>query len=224
MNRWNVASLGVAVTACGGGGESFGGRPGEFGRVEAEPECGAFSQACIGQGLDAPIAKGSELDLAVAYRVAGSSGPPTKLASANEAVITTPGSTRLAAAGEGMSAILFVGPAGEVIDLIHVFVQAATELRINRYDAAGDLLGRIQPSSQLVVGDELLIATEPFAEGQPLLGNFELTYATTTAAIVTIVPDPVGGWYRAIARAPGSATLSFEGLGLTASWQIEVLP
>ena len=183
----------VITAACGDEG-SLGGRPGEFGRVEAAPECGALSQACVGQGLNAPIAKGSTLDIAVEYKVAGSSGPPTLLASANQAVITTPTSTQITAIAEGMSAVMFVGPAGEVIDLIHVFVQDSSELRINRYDEAGDLLGRVQPSSQLIVGDEILIAIEPFAEGQPLLGNFELVYATTAAPVVTIVPDPVGGW------------------------------
>lgn len=211
------------VAGCGGG-DGIGGRPGEFGQVQAAPECGALSQACIGQGLNAPIAKGSTLDIAVEYKVAGSSGPPTLLASANQAVITTPGPTQISAISEGMSAVMFVGPAGEVIDLIHVFVQTSSELRINRYDEAGDLLGRVRPSSQLIVGDEILVAVEPFADGQPLLGNFDLSFASTAAPVVTIVPDPVGGWYRVIARSAGTAKVSFAALGLDVSWQIEVLP
>lgn len=222
MLRLAVSSI-VITAACGDGG-GLGGRPGEFGHVEAAPECGALSQACIGQGLDAPIAKGSSLDIAVRYKVAGSSGPPTQLASANQAVITTPSPTQISAIAEGMSAVMFVGPAGEVIDLIHVFVQKPSELRINRYDEAGDLLGRVQPASQLIVGDEILIAVEPFAGGQPLLGNFALSYASTAAPIVTIVPDPVGGWYRVVARSAGMANVSFTALGLDVSWQLEVLP
>lgn len=222
MVRLALSSI-LITAACGGDG-GLGGRPGEFGQVEAAPECGALSQACIGQGLNAPIAKGSTLDIAVEYKVAGSSGPPTLLASANQAVITTPGPTEISAIAEGMSAVMFVGPAGEVIDLIHVFVQKSSELRINRYDEAGDLLGRVQASSQLIVGDEILVAVEPFAGGQPLLGNFELTYASTAAPVVTIVPDPVGGWYRVIARSAGMAKVSFAALGLDVSWQIEVLP
>ncbi len=213
----------MVIAACGDEG-GLGGRPGEFGRVEAAPECGALSQACVGQGLNAPIAKGSTLDIAVEYKVAGSSGPPTLLASANQAVLTTPTSTQISAIAEGMSAVMFVGPAGEVIDLIHVFVQQSSELRINRYDEAGDLLGRVQPASQLIVGDEILVAVEPFAEGQPLLGNFDLVFASTAAPVVTIVPDPVGGWYRVIARSAGTAKVSFAALGLDVSWQLEVLP
>ncbi len=222
MGRLAISSL-VIVAACGGG-DGLGGRPGEFGQVEAAPECGALSQACIGQGLNAPIAKGSTLDVAVEYKVAGSSGPPTLLASANQAVITTPGPTQISAIAEGMSAVMFVGPAGEVIDLIHVFVVKPSDLRINRYDEAGDLLGRVQPASQLIVGDEILVAVEPFSDGQPLLGNFDLAYTTTVAPVVTIVPDPVGGWYRVIARSAGTAKVSFAALGLDVSWQIEVLP
>ncbi len=222
MVRLAISSL-VIVAACGGG-DGLGGRPGEFGRVEAAPECGALSQACVGQGLNAPLAKGSTLDIAVEYKVAGSSGPPTLLASANQDVITTPGPTQIAGIAEGMSAVMFVGPAGEVIDLIHVFVDAPSDLRINRYDEAGDLLGRVQASSQLIVGDEILVAVEPFADGQPLLGNFDLAFASTTAPVVTIVPDPVGGWYRVIARSAGTAKVSFAALGLDVSWNLEVLP
>lgn len=214
----------VVLTACGGGADSIGGRPGDFGQVEAKPECGVLSQACIGQGLDAPIARGSTVDLVVAYQVAGSSGPPTLLAAANEGVVQPTGATTLAAVGEGMTAILFVGLAGEVIDLVHVWVQTPSELRILRYDDSGDLLGRVQPSAQLLVGDELLVSVEPFANGQPLLGNFELAYASTQPGIVQIVPDPVGGWYRVVARTPGRARIDFAALDKTVTWELEVLP
>lgn len=221
--RWLLISL-VFAAACGDtGAPGVGGRPGDFGQVEATPECGALSQACIGQGLDAPIARGSTVDLVVEYKVAGSSGPPTVLASANQAVLTTPGTTQLAAVAEGMSAVLFVGPGGEVIDLVHVFVQAPAELRINRFDESGDLLGRVQPSSQLLIGDEILVAVEPFANGQPLLGNFELQFSSSDPAAVAIVPDPVGGWYRVVARSAGTATITFVALGLDVTWHIEVL-
>lgn len=221
--RWSIAWF-AWLAACGDTGSGFGGRPGDFGQVEATPECGALSQACIGQGLNAPLAKGSKIDLAVEYKVPGSSGPPTVLASANEAVLRTLSATRLEAVEVGMSAILFAGPEGEVIDIVHVFVQAPAELRIQRFDASGDLLGQVQPSSQLLPGDEILVAVEPFANGQPLLGNFVLDYRTTSGATVQVVPDPVFGWYRVVARAPGNATVSFAALGLDVSWQIEVLP
>jgi hypothetical protein len=212
----------LALAACGGG-DGLGGRPGDFGRVETAPECGAFSQACIGQGLNAPIAKGSTVDIVAEYKVAGSSGPPTTIVTANEQVLLPTAATQVTAMAAGMSAVLFVGPNGEVIDLVHVFVQPASELRILRYDANGDLLGRVQPASQLLPADEILIAVEPYANGQPLLGNFEVLFDSTNPAVVAIVPDPVGGWYRVVARATGTATITFSALGLDVAWQIEVL-
>jgi len=224
MQRRLILLVTCLVAACGDGG-GIGGRPssGDFGQMTVTPECGALSQACIGQGLNAPLARGSYLDLAVEYKVAGSSGPPTVLASADPATIDTPGATTLAALADGLSAILFVGPEGEVMDLIHVWVQTAAELRIQRYSDNGDLLGVVQPMSQLLVGDEILVAIEPFANGQALLGNFELVHAVDGPA-VAVVPDPVGGWYRVVARAPGVATVSFAGLGIEATWHLEVLP
>jgi len=77
---------------------------------------------------------------------------------------------------------------------------------------------------ETVVGDEILVAVEPYANDQPLLGNFELTYTTTNGAAVQIVADPVFGWYRVVARNPGLSTVAFAALGLDVAWQIEVLP
>ena len=224
MLRWSCAGIVIVVVAGCGDAGGIGGRPssGDFGQITATPECGALSQACIGQGLNAPLARGSHVDLDVEYRVAGSSGPPTVLASANEAAVVTD-TTSLEAIDDGMSAVMFIGPDESVIDIIHVWVQTPTELRINRYAETGELLGEVQPSSQLLVGDEILVATEPYGNGQFLLGNFDLTYGSSSDA-VAIVPDPVGGWYRVVARSPGLATVTFRGLDVVATWELEVLP
>lgn len=223
MVRWTIVPI-TALAACGGG-DGTGGRPssGDVGQMTVTPECGALSQACIAQGLDAPLALGSELELTVAYKVPGSSGPPTVLASADQDVVQTPDETTLSALGVGMSAILFVGPAGEVMDIIHVWVQEAAEMRIMRYADNGALLGRVQPSSQLLVGDEVFVAVEPYANSQALLGNFTMHYEVDTDA-VAVLADPVEAWYRVVARNPGNAVVTFTGLGIDAVWNIEVLP
>lgn len=214
----------VVLAACGGG-DGIGGRPssGDVGQMTVTPECGALSQACIAQGLNAPLALGSELELSVEYRVPGSSGPPTTIASADQDVVQTPDTTTLAAVGPGMSAVMFVGPEGEVMDIIHVWVQAAAELRIQRYTENGNLLGQVQTSSQLLVGDEVFVAVEPYANSQPLLGNFDLHYQVDTDA-VTLLADPVMAYYRVVARNPGRATVTFTGLGIDKTWDLEVLP
>lgn len=119
--------------------------------------------------------------------------------------------------------MLFVGPDKRVVDFLHVWVSEPDELRIQRYSSLGVLLGQVQPTATLLSGDELLVSVEPYAGGQALLGNFVLERSLTGDAIA-IVPDPVGGWYRVVARKPGKATLTFGALKQTARWEIEVLP
>ena len=121
-------------------------------------------------------------------------------------MITTDG-TSVVGVAPGLSAVLFVGEADIVLDFLHIWVAQA--------DSFGD--------STLLVGDEILISIDPYAANQPLLGNFALTYDTSTDA-VAIVPDPVPGWYRVLARHAGTATLTFSGLDLSKTWSIEVLP
>jgi hypothetical protein len=223
--RWWVLGL-FLLAACGDDAAAggVGGRPssGNLGQVSVAPECGALSQACIGQGLNAPVALGGRVVISVEHQISGSSGPPTVLETVNANVLV-PDETSLSAVGEGMSGVLFVGPNEEVIDFIHVWVQAADELAIFRYSEAGTLLGQVQPQAQLLAGDELLVAIEPRAGGQPLLGNFELS-TSVDGTSVAVVPDPVAGWYRVIAKAAGSSKLEFSGLGTSVVWSIEVLP
>jgi hypothetical protein len=126
--------------------------------------------------------------------------------------------------GAGVSAVLFVGPdKTTVLDFVHLWVQPATELRIVRYAAAGTPLGRVQSSIKLLVHDEILVSIEPFANGQPLLGNFKLT-RNLAGNSVAIVPDSVSGWYRVVARSVGATQITFSALGLTTEWTIEVEP
>jgi len=218
------AGAALAIAGCGDSGTGLGGRPGSGSANPGgtKPECGAFGQACIAQGLDAPIALGGQVDVAVGYQVAGSSGPPTTLETVDATVLTA-SDTSLEAVGPGCSAVLFIGPDGDVLDFIHVWVVPAEELRILRYNASGDLLGRVQDEVQLLVDDEILVSVEPYAGAEPLLGTFTLQ-RDVVGDSVAVVPDPVGGWYRVVARAPGASTVVFSGLGIEATWQIEVLP
>jgi hypothetical protein len=177
----------------------------------------------MGQGLDAPIALGSTLEIVMSYQLAGTSGPPTTIETANPLVLKSESGNVVTALAPGMSALLFVGPDKSVIDFLHVWVQQADELRILRYAPDGTLLGRVQDSVKLLVGDEILVSIETYSKGQALLGNYPLKY-DVTATKIAVVPDPVGGWYRVVAREAGAATISFEALGLKKDWALEVLP
>jgi hypothetical protein len=219
-----VGALLLAAAGCGGvGNEGIGGVPGSgTTNPGTSPECGAFGQACIGQGLDAPLAVGGRIEVAVAFQVGGSSGPPLVLEAVDTSVLQT-SDTDIEAVGPGCSAVLFIGTDAKVVDFIHLWTEQAEELRILRYSPYGDLMGRVQDQVQLLVDDEVLVAVAPYANAQPLLGNFELLRDVVGDA-VAVVPDPVGGWYRVVARQAGAATVTFSGLGIEAVWQIEVLP
>ena len=158
----------------------------------------------------------------MAFQVSGSSGPPLVLEAVDQSVLQT-SDTYIEAVGAGCSAVLFVDTDGAVVDFIHVWTTPAEELRILRYSPFGNLMGRVQDQVQLLVGDEVLVAVVPYANAQPLLGNFDLVRDVVGDSVV-IVPDPVGGWYRVVARSAGTATVTFSGLGIEAVWDIEVLP
>ncbi len=216
----------LALVGCGSSAEGYGGRPNSGmvgGAGSTRPECGALSQGCLGQSLNAPIALGSTLEVILDYQIGGSSGPPTELASADPSVLKSEGKGRITAVGPGMSALMFLGPDESVVDFLHVWVAPADELRVIKYAENGALLGRVSNDVKLLVGDELLVSVETFGKGQALLGNFLLDYEVT-GSDVSVVPDPVGGWYRIVARKAGASTLTFKALGLTESLSIEVLP
>ena len=218
-----VGVLLLVAAGCGGSNEGIGGVPGSgTSNPGTSPECGAFGQACIGQGLDAPLAVGGRIEVAVAFQVGGSSGPPLVLEAVDTSVLQTT-DTYIEAVGPGCSAVLFVGADQAVVDFIHLWTEPAEELRILRYSPFGNLMGRVQDQVQLLVGDEVLVAVVPYANAQPLLGNFDLVRDVVGDSVV-IVPDPVGGWYRVVARSAGTATVTFSGLGIEAVWDIEVLP
>lgn len=225
--RWFWCALSVAsAVGCGDSAEGYGGRPNSGligGSGAARPECGALAQGCMGQGLDAPIALGSTLEIALDYQLGGSSGPPTDIESANPLVLKSEGKGRVTAVGEGLSALMFAAPDGAVIDFLHVWVAAPDELRVVRYGETGNLLGRVQSEVKLLAGDEVLVAVETWGKGQALLGNFLLQYETTGTA-VAVVPDAVDGLYRVVARAAGASTVTFKALGLNRAIAIEVLP
>lgn len=228
LRRWSVAMTWLAAAAMAslscGDSAGVGGRPsgGLGGGGGVVPECGVLGQVCLQASLDAPMALGSTVELWLDFATTGSGGSAVSLASANPDIVTVAGST-VHAVGEGMSGILFVDDRGAALDFLHVWVAPPDELRILGYSRQGDLLGLILDHVTLLVGDEILVAVEPFKAAQPLLGNFVLEREVMGDAVI-VVPDAVGGLYRLVARGPGESTVVMRGLGLEASWDIEVLP
>ena len=209
------------LPACGG--DDMGGSPNSrYGYDNNNPECGAMGQICLSQPINSPLALGSHTELLFDFRMAGTSGVSIDLEQTNPLVLNIDGMA-VEAVGTGMSGLLFVGSDDTVIDYIHLWVTEAEELRIISWSNSGDLLGYVRSSIVLLVGDELLISVEPFENAQPLLGNFEMNRVIEGESIA-IVPDPVGGWYRVVARSEGQSTVRFNALQLETVLEIEVIP
>ena len=230
-----MAAVAVWVTALAGCGGDDGlgiGPPsaGQLGQVTAQPECGALNQACLSSGLDVPIATGSKLGLGINFNVSGSSGPPAGLESTSPEILTIEDGV-LTGIAPGLSGVLVTGPNGEVIDFIHVWVRDAAELRLIRHNDIGQPLGTVRDEATLLVGDEILISVEALTANQALLGLFKVDWTAELiegdaegVEPVSVVPDLVFGWYRLVARAPGTVRLTVEALEQSKTLELEVLP
>lgn len=213
----------LLLAGCGGDSQTgVSGRPSQGGmaQLDLSPECGALSQACIVHGLDAPIARGARLSLRLDFRLPGSSGPPAELRGTRPEVLAAE-ANQVHAAGEGTAAVLVVGPDDRVLDFIHLWVVAADELRATRYTVEGIEVGRIRDHATLLMGDELLLAFESFAAGQPLLGEFRIEWSIDGDA-VAMVEDTLAGRYRLVTREPGTATVTVSAPDIEQTFQLHV--
>lgn len=221
----------VLLAACGGDSGIGPPSPGAFGQADVSPECGAFHQACISRGLDSPLAVGSQVGLGISFEVPGSSGPPTSLASTDLSILTVEDGVATIV-GEGVAALLITGPDETVVDFIHLWSKAADDIRVIRYNADGAPIGGVRDGGAILVGDELLVATEAFAVSQPLIGLFDTTWTAEplidndpdAGPIASVVQDVVFGLYRIVARRPGTIRLTADALGQSISIDLEVLP
>ncbi len=199
---------------------------GAFGQASVRPECGALSQACLENGMNAPLAVGAAMGLGIDYDVAGSAGPALTLTSANSNVVAVDDAV-ITGVAEGASALLIVGPEGEVIDFIHVWVAEPSELRIVRHNDEGAAVGTVAAEGTLLVGDEVLLSIEAFSSTQALLGLFDTTFEVEVVegdAPIAIVEDVVFGWYRLLVREPGRVNIIATALGQSRELALEVLP
>jgi hypothetical protein len=220
-------ALTALVTGCGDDG-SVGAPPagGYLGQATVEPDCGALSQACLQNGMDAPLAVGASMGIAVDYAFEGNAGPPTTLETVNDGVLAVDDAV-IRGVSAGPSALLIVGPDGEVIDFIHLWVAQATDLEIVRHNTEGAVMGTVNDSGTLLVGDELLLSVEAFSETQGLLGLFETTWEIEVdegEEPILVVDDLVYGWFRLVARSEGQARITVTALGATRVLDLEVLP
>ncbi len=223
------STLALLASGCGAGDTSDIGPPpsgGALGQASVRPECGVLAQACLRQGMDAPLAEGAALGLGIDYDLAGNSGPGMTLVAADPEVIGVEDAV-ITGHVAGATALLILGPDEEVIDFIHVWVAEATELRLVKHNDAGDVLGSVAKEGVLLTGDEILLSVEAFSSTQALLGLFETVFEVDVLEgeePIAIVQDIVFGWYRLVARSPGRVNVNIAALGQVRELALEVLP
>jgi hypothetical protein len=120
----------------------------------------------------------------------------------------------------GVAALVMLAE-GSAVDFLHVFVAAPTRLGLHRVEdgfAQEELTDRVE----LLVGDELVLAAEPYRDSQRLLGHSTSTWSAGNP--VAILRDGSASRRRIVARTPGEVSLVVSEFGFEKTLVIEVLP
>jgi hypothetical protein len=195
---------------------------GALGQAVVGSGCPASNPSCGAAGLDAPVAAGVGVTLAVELTLQGGGAPPLTLLSGNDEVFTVSGQT-LTGVGSGVASLLFTAPDGIVLDFTTVWVQMASALVLQRRTADGAILGDMPGSLQLLAGDAVPVSVSARSGTQPLSGAPPATWSADPT-VVSILDEGIPGRARLVARAPGKATVTVSALGLQQSFTVEVLP
>lgn len=194
---------------------------GGLAQASLRPECAADDSLCLAEGLNAPIAVGSQLPLDVELTFSGSSAPPFALRSANTNIFEVSDSV-LDARSEGVAALLVNSDDGKLaFDFVHLWFKEPTAVRLQRVDASRR--SDLRDSVELVVGQSITLAALLAQGSQPLLGDFETTW-TAEGAALSVLRTGVRTQRAVVARAVGDTNLQVSALGLNASLTIRVLP
>jgi len=216
---WLPLIASAAIGASGGCGADGG----ELGQGGVSTECDSFGGDCTLGGINHPIAVGATLPVTVDSAVFGASAPELTLASGRESVLTAEGQN-ITAHSEGLAPI-FIGVAnGEaVLDFIHVRAERADNLKFAIALADGTDLKEQSTSIQLIPSEYIWAEVSPFKGIAPLVGRMPLQWSSSSAA-VTILKTGASNRVRVIARSEGTATVTASALGISATFEVEVLP
>jgi hypothetical protein len=195
---------------------------GALGQSSISPDCAPTDLVCATSGLDAPVAEGSTVMLDVTLTLQGSSAPTIDLVSGNPDVFSVEGQ-RLRGSRAGVGALLITTPEQVVVDFTHVWVAQPSALLLHRLSEDGVEVTELPGKVELLIGDELSLSVEPYAATQRLLGDLETTWSADEQ-VVQVLEDGRSSRRRLVALAPGATTLEVEGMGLTTSLDLEVLP
>jgi hypothetical protein len=225
------ALVAAGVAACAATGCASDGS-GALEQSSVAVDCRPGDADCAELGLDRAIAVGASVTLDVAVASPGSSTPPLVLVPVDAEVLAAEGA-RVTAAAPGMTALLFVAEgSGDVVDFVHVFAEAADALAVSSRGALGGGARPVEGPIQLLAGEDVVLAASPARGGSTLGGEVEATWSARQAPeddgaegpVVTLLETGFAAERRLVARAPGTATVTVEALGLAAEVTVEVLP
>jgi hypothetical protein len=196
------------------------GDAGALGQVDVGTECGATDFACVTAGLDGPVAVGGVVPLALDVDASGIGSPAISLIAADPGVLKVSG-TEVRGEGEGVSALLLLAE-GQVIDFLHVFVAVPDRIGLHHRDGGLDL-GEIVDVVELLPGDAIVLAVQPYLGSQRLRGADDSVWSGDEE-VVALLRDGVAGQRRLVARAPGEVELRVEAFGSETTLTVRVLP
>jgi hypothetical protein len=207
LARWCVLAGACLTCACGGGG---------LGQSRVESARGDD-----GTSLDAPLAVGATYRPEVKLQLKGGGTPALFLESPRADVVAVD-AQRLKAVGPGLSAVLIKTREGNVIDFLHVWVEAPTRIALHRFTPETIDLGEVTAPIDLAVGESVTLSPRLYAGSQRLAGSAEPTWLAKPP-LVDVLRDGVPERRRIVARRPGKTTLMVRVLGQSSAVELNVV-
>lgn len=204
----------LVLTACG--------TAGALHQATLFKECRVGDATCRRAAPDRPIAVGARLRPTVSVDVAGSVMPVVALSSTREDVIAVDDGA-LVARAPGFAAVLIATADGTIIDFQHVWVAAPTGIVVERPSPVGHGVEELVGGLQLVPGEQVLLSSTLLGGTQRLAGEGEIEWRVEGDG-VSLLRDGAGDRRRLVARAPGAARVTVATLGVSTSFDVEVVP
>jgi len=190
-------------------------------------ECRAGDDGCKSVAPSAPLAVGAHLRPAVAIELDGSAAPDVRVTSGAPDILAADGDV-LRGVRPGIAPVLISADDGTVIDFVHVWVAQPTRLAIEAGPSRAEATDEVVAPIQLVVGEARWLVPAVFGGAQRLAGTGDVAWRVRcegdACASIALLGDGVAERRRLIARAPGKATIALDGLGLSTTLDVEVVP
>jgi hypothetical protein len=156
------------------------------------------------RGLDHPIAVGARWVPALDVQLRGSGAPSVHLEVADPEILSAEGGT-LEGRKPGMTAVLVTTDDGTVLDFVHVWVKAPTDIDLSAREAQSSRIvrGRVD----LFVDEVLDLEAAVRGEGQPLVGDLPLEWRVDGGA-VAVLDAGAPSRRRLVATTPGTSRLT----------------